>query len=346
MDKMILSLYHSILEQAANFSARTKPNVDHLPLWSVPSSTVRDVIPRPDRRTPDTPLMYTTILPTPRNTDCRRRVLAIPNLADLKLLTGEATIVDVTSKLLDELSEEPVASAVPAGFVKCLNRTEQGLQLISPDLPFDLKPHPSAAKAVAQQMLSRLTNDMKDYATDTNDNRVPKVVGLASDVEVRATVKDSARTESLLKELNALVLRLTALREADEKFLSIALPVILRTANDVEGTTTAASATPQRVSLVLELRRFAKKEATLSLDYLVSSLCSSSAEDEWARGRGEVKGFTVPAINIRGMTYDVARAIFRAAHKIKCGAFLFELDRRLPQTSDCLGGPLVESRCS
>ena len=32
-----------------------------------------------------------------------------------------------------------------------------------------------------------------------------------------------------------------------------------------------------------------------------------------ARGRGEVKGFTVPAINIRGLTYDTARGLFRAA---------------------------------
>ena len=30
-----------------------------------------------------------------------------------------------------------------------------------------------------------------------------------------------------------------------------------------------------------------------------------------ARGRGEVKGFTVPAINVRGMAYDTARAISR-----------------------------------
>src|SRR5262245_48393023 len=29
-----------------------------------------------------------------------------------------------------------------------------------------------------------------------------------------------------------------------------------------------------------------------------------------AMGRGEVSGFTVPAINVRGMTYDTARAVF------------------------------------
>ena len=46
-----------------------------------------------------------------------------------------------------------------------------------------------------------------------------------------------------------------------------------------------------------------------------------------ARGRKEVGGFTVPAINIRGLSYDVARAVFRAALHLKAGAFIFELSR-------------------
>lgn len=44
-----------------------------------------------------------------------------------------------------------------------------------------------------------------------------------------------------------------------------------------------------------------------------------------AMGRGEVKGFCVPAINIRTLTFDAARAVFRAAKKIKAGAFIFEI---------------------
>jgi fructose/tagatose bisphosphate aldolase len=44
-----------------------------------------------------------------------------------------------------------------------------------------------------------------------------------------------------------------------------------------------------------------------------------------ARGKGEFGGFTVPAINLRSMTYDLARAIFRTALKNKSGAFIFEI---------------------
>ena len=48
-----------------------------------------------------------------------------------------------------------------------------------------------------------------------------------------------------------------------------------------------------------------------------------------ARGRKEpgVKGFTVPAINVRGMAYDTARAIFRTARKLDAGAFILEIAR-------------------
>src|SRR3954471_17873971 len=46
-----------------------------------------------------------------------------------------------------------------------------------------------------------------------------------------------------------------------------------------------------------------------------------------ARGRGEIHGFTVPAINVRGMSYDTARAIFRVANKLNAGAFILEIAR-------------------
>ena len=46
-----------------------------------------------------------------------------------------------------------------------------------------------------------------------------------------------------------------------------------------------------------------------------------------ARGRGEIAGFTVPAMNVRGLTYDTGRSIFRTARKMKGGAFILEIAR-------------------
>lgn len=46
-----------------------------------------------------------------------------------------------------------------------------------------------------------------------------------------------------------------------------------------------------------------------------------------ACGRGEYNNKVTPAINIRGLTYDVARTVFQAAHAHKVGAHVFELAR-------------------
>ena len=46
-----------------------------------------------------------------------------------------------------------------------------------------------------------------------------------------------------------------------------------------------------------------------------------------AMGRGDARGFTVPAINVRAMAYDTARAVIRAAKKANAGAFIFEIAR-------------------
>ncbi|MDP2939223.1 MAG: class II fructose-bisphosphate aldolase [Candidatus Omnitrophota bacterium] len=44
-----------------------------------------------------------------------------------------------------------------------------------------------------------------------------------------------------------------------------------------------------------------------------------------ARGRDEIGGFTVPAINLRGLTLHLARAIFRTSLRNDAGAFIFEI---------------------
>jgi fructose/tagatose bisphosphate aldolase len=44
-------------------------------------------------------------------------------------------------------------------------------------------------------------------------------------------------------------------------------------------------------------------------------------------GKGKYKGFTVPAMNIRGITFHTAMAAFRAAIKNSVGPFIFEIAR-------------------
>jgi fructose/tagatose bisphosphate aldolase len=59
----------------------------------------------------------------------------------------------------------------------------------------------------------------------------------------------------------------------------------------------------------------------------VGAYPASIYEFYMARGRGEFGGFTVPAINLRTLTYDLARAVFRVAKRNSSGAFVFEIAR-------------------
>ncbi|MDO8491694.1 MAG: class II fructose-bisphosphate aldolase [Dehalococcoidia bacterium] len=74
---------------------------------------------------------------------------------------------------------------------------------------------------------------------------------------------------------------------------------------------------------VKELCRQLIKETALKLG-IVSSSIQPLYE---AAGRGEYQRKTVPAMNIRGITYHVARRVFRAAMKQRVGAFVFEIAR-------------------
>jgi fructose/tagatose bisphosphate aldolase len=61
---------------------------------------------------------------------------------------------------------------------------------------------------------------------------------------------------------------------------------------------------------------------------LSSGIRPASIHDLYmAMGRGDAGGFTVPAINVRAMAYDTARAVVRAAKKLDAGALIFEIAR-------------------
>lgn len=74
----------------------------------------------------------------------------------------------------------------------------------------------------------------------------------------------------------------------------------------------------------LNLKRVLAKKV-LDIAYKKGIYPSSIHDFYMARGRGEFSGMTVPAINLRSMTYDLARAIFRVAKKNNSGAFIFEI---------------------
>jgi hypothetical protein len=74
---------------------------------------------------------------------------------------------------------------------------------------------------------------------------------------------------------------------------------------------------------VRDTARRAIREAASSMGILPASILPLYK----ARGRGDVSGFTTPAVNVRMLCYDTARAAFRAARDLDAGALIFEIAR-------------------
>src|SRR3954465_4768884 len=105
--------------------------------------------------------------------------------------------------------------------------------------------------------------------------------------------------------------------------------------SDRVSVTNAAAVTSELVDRLAWTAAFgADAEIKGTARWIVRSLAASagirpaSIHDLYmAMGRGEAGGFTVPAINVRAMAYDTARAVIRSAKKLHAGAFIFEIAR-------------------
>ncbi len=101
--------------------------------------------------------------------------------------------------------------------------------------------------------------------------------------------------------------------------------------NDLQSLKSAGSIDDLAYTAVFSSDEATKAEARRQIHLrarAAGAVPSSIAPLYKAIGRGEVtRRFTVPAFNIRALTYDVARALFRAAMRHDVGPFIFEIAR-------------------
>src|SRR5260221_14471625 len=85
----------------------------------------------------------------------------------------------------------------------------------------------------------------------------------------------------------------------------------------------AWTATFSEDSAAADAARWIVWEASQALD-----VRSASIHDLYvARGAGEIHGFTVPAINLRAQTFDMARVVYETASRERASALICELAR-------------------
>jgi hypothetical protein len=110
-------------------------------------------------------------------------------------------------------------------------------------------------------------------------------------------------------------------------------PALRLTADHVEIVDAAALATPAMDTLV-RLAVFGAPDEKAWARWViweagraVGTFSASIHAFYMARGRGDVPPVTVPAMNIRGPSYDTMRAVFRTARTVDGGAFILEIAR-------------------
>lgn len=280
-------IYTSIMQQAGT---NNRP-VSDPPIPKNLRSFTREmsVVPRPETRAnPFTPISETRILPVLSNTDCSKRVWSI---YDVKLLVAEPSEkVALSSEVREMLVKQPLACVVPSGFLVFLDRAEQKSAKVGEDLPFDLGMHPAGTTTVAKNMIGRLAQDMKDFATQENQTKFARIQPLNSESVVTSVVREKgAALAGVVDQLNNLQAELVKLRDEDSLFVTHALTVAERTVNSTSTDTISSSKTrsltsnhnQQFAESVMHLRRIANQEAHIGLAYMISCIACTTADRDW-----------------------------------------------------------------
>ena len=124
-------------------------------------------------------------------------------------------------------------------------RAERGESAVAPDLPFDVRGHPTARAHVAAAIQTRLGNDARYFAEDANGGKVPELVGFTEqDVAgYFAAAEGFARaargaTQGLVRLLGSL----RKLHRRDRDFVARGTEALLRLANHVDARPVGAHA--------------------------------------------------------------------------------------------------------
>jgi fructose/tagatose bisphosphate aldolase len=122
---------------------------------------------------------------------------------------------------------------------------------------------------------------------------------------------------------------------ASIKELTDALKPAVTVLSDRVSVTSVSAASPEVIDKLVWTAAFGgDAELRGTARWIIRSLAAAagvrpaSIHDLYiAMGRREAGGFTVPAINVRAMAYDTARAVIRSAKALNAGAFIFEIAR-------------------
>ena len=153
---------------------------------------------------------------------------------------------------------------------------EASQERASTELPFNISQHPLSGSVVAQDMISRIKEDVANFAEAHNSQKVPRIANLTTDaIDQYARAPDSGGIQSAIDTLNELIALLTTLCCDDTSFMEASITQIVSDANSVDFSSPEATQ--------FSLQRRIGRRSWLTMDFITGSLTSSKAIEDLLR---------------------------------------------------------------
>lgn len=160
------------------------------------------------------------------------------------------------------------------------SRRERNLDELSPQLPFDVSRHPSARSHIAQNMISRLREDVAVYAQQQNGAVQPELK-LFFDTHISQYVRDPTGqgVRAAIAQVQKLVSVLVELRSKDLAYIAAGTTHAVKLSNYVRGVDSDHPLEEKEAvtRLGFALLRRCGLECSMWFEYLVASTLSSDS---------------------------------------------------------------------
>jgi hypothetical protein len=224
----------------------------------------------------------TLVAPRVPNYSCSRRVL--------RPISFEGNVLTV--KDLHDFANRPMERIVEGvtldQFVIYKSRSDEGMASLSEELPFDVdvSRHPSAKSTVAESILSRLREDMRNYTKQQNESREARLSGgFGSLSECESMLRNGSDGVSFVNNLRK---NLIIAHKRDSDFMKRATRSLMRLANHVDPNPPGRSAPldqrrSHRHRLSILMARDHGQVPNLWFSLLIGTLLSNKGFNELAK---------------------------------------------------------------
>eukprot|EP01038_Epipyxis_sp_PR26KG_P004458 gene4458-6304_t len=246
-------------------------------------------------------------------------------------------------------------------FVSSSSREDLGLEPINPVMSFDISNLQASKTTCAKRILNRFSDDIQEYAKQTNSSRIIKLTHLPEQLilsffsqeksENQATLDTRSKFEHSLVKVEELSSVLYKIRDQDAQMLQESIPMLLQAANFIspfqgidqmkEGAPTISDEDLRSKARFL-LNRISDQNSMVWVEFLFGILVSSCGEIDLLKLNPYLDSSTIKVImNLTGICMLRAN---RLGHINRCIGSVISLMQLLKETLNTPPSTLAERK--